>query len=69
MKIKFTERLKELREEKGWTQDKLAKMLGYTESCVGKWERGKTEPNLNDLARVAQFFNVTTDYLLGLTDL
>ena len=66
---KFAIRLKELREEKKISQQKLAIELGYTQACIGKWEAGTREPKLDDAIAVALFFSVTTDYLLGLTDL
>ncbi len=65
----FHKRLKELREEMGFSQEKLAKKLGYTQTCITKWESGQRNPSLDDLMALAKFFNVTTDYLLGLTDL
>lgn len=66
---KFAIHLKELREEKKISQQKLAIELGYTQACIGKWEAGTREPKLDDVIAVALFFNVTTDYLLGLSDL
>ncbi len=69
IKNKFAIRLKEQRESKGISQDKLANELGYTQPCIGKWEAGTRNPSLDDIIAIALFFNVTTDYLLGLTDL
>ena len=69
IKNKFSIRLKELRETKGLSQGNLALELGYTQPCIGKWEAGTRNPSLDDVIAVALFFNVTTDYLLGLTDL
>lgn len=66
---KFAKRLKEIREEQGVFQWQLAKELGYTQVCISKWESGTRNPSLDDVIAVAIFFNVTTDYLLGLTDL
>lgn len=65
----FSKRLKEIREERGFSQQKLALELGYTQPCISKWEAGEREPSLDDVIAVAIFFNVTTDYLLGLTEL
>ena len=69
LKNKFSIRLKELRELKGLSQSKLANELGYTQPCIGKWEAGTRNPSLDDVIAIAIFFNVSTDYLLGLTDL
>ena len=66
---KFATRLREIREERGVFQRQLAKELGYTQVCISKWEAGTRNPSLDDIIAVAMFFNVTTDYLLGLTDL
>ena len=69
IKNKFATRLKELREEKKISQQKLGNTLGYTQVCISRWETGERQPELDDIIAVALFFNVTADYLLGLTDL
>lgn len=63
----FQIRLKELREKKGLSQYQLAPMLGVAQSTVGSWEAGKREPNFETIQRIANFFNVSVDYLLGNT--
>ena len=63
----FGDRLKELRKEKKITQPELANMLGVTFSTVSAWEVGKAQPSYEILTKLAQYFNVTTDYLLGFT--
>ena len=68
IKNKFSIRLKELRESKGISQQQLANKLRYTQVCISRWESSNRQPNLDDVIIVAMFFNVTTDYLLGLTD-
>lgn len=65
---KFYEKIKELREENNLTQAKMAKLLGYTQAAIGKWEKGTRSPDLDDLVKIAKTFGVTTDYLLGLED-
>ena len=65
---KFNEKLKELRKERQLLQKQLAAELGFTQACIAKWETGNREPSLNDLIKIAQYFGVTTDYLLGLED-
>ena len=69
VKNKFSIRFKELREEKKLSQAQVGEELGYTQVCISRWESGVRQPELDDIIAVALFFNVTTDYLLGLTDL
>ena len=64
----FKKRLKELRLEQGWTQKQLAEMLETTNSAVCDWEKGRSQPDLQMLARLAVALDVSTDYLLGLQD-
>lgn len=65
----FGSRLKKLRKEKGLTQKKLAEKLGYDNSTISAWEIGKQEPyGVYPIADVAVFFNVSADYLVGLSD-
>ena len=64
----FKKRLKELRLEQGWTQKQLAEVLETTNSAVCDWEKGRSQPDLQMLARLAVALDVSTDYLLGLQD-
>ena len=61
-------RIKLLREEKGLKQDELSKILGVSPSAIGMYERDEREPNDDITLKLAEFFNVTTDYLLGKSD-
>lgn len=61
-------KLKELRMEKGLYQKDVAEILHKTITCICDWERGRTEPNLQDLTQLADYFQVSTDYLLGRTN-
>ena len=65
---KFPQRLKELREEKGLSIKTLAKELGVSDIAIGRWEKGLRTPNIDTLILVANYFNVSADYLLGLKD-
>jgi len=47
------------------TQEQLAEHLGVTQAAVSYWTSGKRKPSIGDLVRIADFFGVTTDYLLG----
>lgn len=58
-------KLKELREKKGINQKDLAKYLNLTQVQISKYELEKNEPDLNTTKKIAKFFNVTIDYLLG----
>lgn len=65
---KFATRLKELRLEKGYTQQQIAQMLNIKQQSYIRYEYGTGEPSLDTLAKLATIYEVTTDYLLGLTD-
>ncbi len=62
----FSERLKELRTEKNLGQNALAKALGLSNASVSYWETGKQLPSAEAVFKLAQFFGVSADYLLGL---
>ncbi len=64
----FADRLRELRAEKGIGQRKLAETLGLSNSSISYWETCKQEPTAGALFKLSKFFNVSTDYLLGLED-
>ncbi|MBE5750862.1 MAG: helix-turn-helix transcriptional regulator [Clostridia bacterium] len=64
----FCKRIKELRLESGLTQKRLAEILNTTNSAVCDWERGRTQPDLQTLTKIAVLFGVSTDYLVGLSD-
>lgn len=49
----------------GLSQEEVAKKLGVHNTTYGNWELGKTEPSLNDLVKLADLMNVSTDELLG----
>lgn len=61
----FAERLLELRNERGISQAKLAKDLGVSFSVVCYWETDRSEPTAVNIVKVADYFNVSADYLLG----
>ena len=63
---KFSERLKYLRRSEGLTQKQLAEILKTNHRCVCDWERGRSEPDLFTVVKIACYFDVSTDYLLGL---
>ena len=61
----MSNRLKKLRKEKGLTQADLAKVLNTNQSRYGKYEYGKTNLCIENAKKVAKYFGVTIDYLLG----
>jgi len=62
------DRLKALRQRAGYTHAELAKLLGLGNSMVWRYESGENDPTAEVLTRMAKVFDVTADYLLGLTD-
>ena len=67
---KFSERLKLLRNEAGFSQQELASQIGsISKSSINMYERGEREPGLETTEAIADFFNVDVDYLYGRTDI
>ncbi|MBQ3571950.1 MAG: helix-turn-helix transcriptional regulator [Clostridia bacterium] len=64
----MAERLRLLRHEKELDQNTLAKELQLSNASISYWENAKQEPSASALFKLASFFNVSVDYLLGLTD-
>lgn len=60
----FGKRLKELRQEKGLTQEELAKEFFTSRQNISSWENGKTYPNMTDLIHLSDFFGVSLDVFL-----
>lgn len=65
---KFAERIKELRIERNISQRKLAKVTGYSQAAIARWEAGLQIPNIEVAIKFAIYFKVTTDFLLGLEE-
>ena len=63
------ERLRELRVSQGISQEHLANVLGVKQQTIGKWEKSITVPRLPMLQKIASYFNVSTDYLTGISDI
>ena len=62
---KFAERLKELRKEKGLTQSQVAYDLGTKQPIYHQWESEKRSPSIETLLKLADYFDVSIDYLVG----
>ena len=61
------DRIKELREDKGYTQTELANILQVSRQSLSNYENEIVEPNINTLIKMADFFNCSLDYLTGRT--
>lgn len=61
--------IKELRSEKGLSQQALGKVIGVSQKAIDYWERGINEPKASYIVLLADFFNVSADYLLGRTEI
>lgn len=61
----FPKRLKNLRTNKGLSQQEIASFIGISRQGYGKYEDGKSEPDLKTLVKLSDYFDVTTDFLLG----
>ncbi len=64
--MKFGLILSELLEEKHMSQEELAVNINFSQRAVSKWINNQAEPSATAIVKCAQFFQVTTDYLLGL---
>ncbi len=60
--------LKQLRKEHGYTQTDLAKLIGMEQNNYSKYERGEREIGRKTIIKLCQVYNISADYLLGLTD-
>lgn len=65
---KFAQRVKELRQEKKQTQTNMAELLGIKLRAYQYYESGTHYPEVPNLIKLADYFGVTTDYLLGRSD-
>lgn len=65
---KISERIFELRKERSLSQQKLAKQIGVSQKSIDFWEKGINEPKASYIIKLATYFHVSSDYLLGLED-
>ena len=61
-------RLKEIRKQKGISQVKLAMDLNTSQNTISRYETGEREPGITELIKIADYFNVSIDFLLERTD-
>ena len=66
--MNFSERIKQLREENKLTTSELAALFKKSESAIRAWETDRTKPDVDTLIKIAEHFECTTDYLLGVSD-
>ena len=64
----FADRLNMIKNDTDITYRDIERATGIPHTCIGVWTRGKTLPNTYSLIRLAEYFGVTTDWLLGLSD-
>lgn len=62
-------RLKEIRKSKGISQLKMAIDLNTNQNTISRYETGEREPGINELIQIADYFNISIDYLLERTDI
>lgn len=63
--MKIADRIKELRQESGLSQSALAKEISVSQKAIDYWERGVNEPKATYIIKLADFFDVSADYILG----
>ena len=66
--MNFNERIRALREDCDKTQTEIAEILNTNQKKISRLETGECEPNLNDIKRLCQYYNLSADYILGFTD-
>jgi len=66
--MEFKDRLKELRLTKKITQEELGKAFSVIKQTISSWENGNSRPDIDMASKIADFFEITTDYLLCRTD-
>lgn len=65
---KYSNRIRELRQSKSLNQEQLAEQIGLTKQAISQYERGERRPSMAVLESLCDFFNVSSDYLLGKDD-
>jgi len=64
----FSKRLKEVRDRKGLTQEDIANAIKSQKSTISMYEKGNRRPSHDMIIKIAEYLNVSADYLMGLTD-
>jgi len=66
--VKFNKRLRQLRHKNNLTQEELARVLGLKPTAISNYESERNEPSFDKLIALSEFFDVSCDYLLGVSD-
>ncbi|MEC0228045.1 MULTISPECIES: helix-turn-helix domain-containing protein [Paenibacillus] len=66
--MKYGDRIAQLREKRGLTQEELSTKIGISRAALSHYETNRREPDYETINKIATFFHVTIDYLLGRTD-
>ena len=66
--MRYNERIKEQRKKLRYTQRQLADKINVSPQVISNWERGYTEPSSEDIKKLSAILDVSSDYLLGLSD-
>lgn len=64
----YIKRMRDLREDNDKTQQEIAEILNTSQTMYARYERGANELPIHHLLKLAEYYNVSTDYLLGITD-
>ena len=66
--MEFKDRLKAIRKEKGMTQKDVYLLLNSSANGYASWEQGRTEPDIKMIKKLCKIYEVSSDYLLGISD-
>ena len=66
--MEFKDRLKAIRKEKGMTQNDVYLLLNISANGYASWEQGRTEPDIKMIKKLCKIYEVSSDYLLGISD-
>ncbi|MBR3148841.1 MAG: helix-turn-helix transcriptional regulator [Eubacterium sp.] len=66
--MEYIKRIRDLREDNDYTQQQIADMLGTSQTMYARYERGANELPIRHLIKLCKIYNVSSDYILGLTD-
>ena len=62
--MSIAERLQDLRKKAGYSQEQVAEMMGISRQAISKWESGQGNPEIDNVVKLTEIYNVSTDYIL-----
>lgn len=62
--MSIAERLQELRKQSGYSQEQVAELLGLSRQAISKWESGQGKPEIDNIVKLTEIYNVSADYIL-----